>query len=467
VTSENISQALAKHIASVRFEDLPSEAVEAAKKSLLDTVGVILAATRLGEGCRHFVELALEFGGRAESSIIGFGKRVPSFMAAFANGSMAHALDYEDTHEQALVHPSASTVPAALAIAEAMGAVSGRKLLAAIAVGNDLVCRLGLAAKVDPRDYGWYMPPILGAFGAVAAASHLLELDNEKILSALSLTLCQATCSAELVYSPRSSVRSVRDAFSAKAGVLGALLAQRGVVGFEQPIDGAAGLYASFFRGQYDPTVLLEGLGRFFEGARVSYKPWPSCRGTHAYIETVLQWREHYGLQPAEVEEIRVRVSPLNRVLCEPPDVKQRPTTPINAKFSLPFVIGVALVYGRVGLEHFSEEALMDREVLAVAKKVQHYVDSSLGSKETGGGALELRARGEVFSEETAFAYGHPDHPMDFNTLLDKFADCARYALRPLPKSTANDLAKMVFSLETLDNGTQIMSYLRSDDTCS
>ena len=130
MTSENISQALANYIASVRFEDLPSEAVEAAKKSLLDTVGVILAATRLGEGCRHFVELALESGGRVESSIIGFGKRVPSFMAAFANGSMAHALDYEDTHEQALVHPSASTVPAALAIAEAMGAVSGRKLLA-------------------------------------------------------------------------------------------------------------------------------------------------------------------------------------------------------------------------------------------------------------------------------------------------------------------------------------------------
>lgn len=463
MTAGNISQTLASHIASVRFKDLPSEAVEAAKKSLLDTAGVILAATRLGEGCRHFVELALEAGGRAESSIIGFGDRVPSFMAAFANGSMAHALDYEDTHERALVHPSASTVPAALAIAEAAGGVSGRKLLTAIAVGNDLVCRLGLAAKVDPRDYGWYMPPILGAFGAAAAASHLLGLDSEKTLSALSLTLCQATCSAELVYSPRSSVRSVRDAFSAKAGVLGALLAQRGVIGFEQPIEGVAGLYASFFRGQYDPAVLLDGLGRFFEGARVSYKPWPSCRGTHAYIETVLQWREQYGLQPAEVEKIGVRVSPLNRVLCEPPDTKLRPATPINGKFSLPFVIGVALVYGRVGLEHFSQEALTNGGVLAAAKKVKHCVDLSLGTKETGGGSLELQARGEVFSKEIMFAYGHPNHPMSFNALLDKFVDCARCAVKPLSEKEAQDFMKLVLHLEQLDNAVQIINFLRGE----
>ncbi len=216
-----------EHIASVRFEDLPGEAVEGAKKSLLDTIGVILAATTLGEGCFHFVELATEAGGRPESTILGFGAKVPSFMAAFANGSMAHALDYEDTHEGALVHPSAATVPAALAIAEAHRGISGRKLLTAIAVGNDLVCRLGLSAKVDPREYGWYMPPILGAFGAAAASASLLELAPKKVLDALSLTLCQATCSAELIHSPYCIVRSIRDAFSSKAGVLAALLAQK------------------------------------------------------------------------------------------------------------------------------------------------------------------------------------------------------------------------------------------------
>ena len=305
----NVSQAIANYIASARFEDLPAEAAEAAKKSLLDTVGVMLAATTLGEGCRHFVELALEAGGRAESTVIGYGAKVPSFMAAFANGSMAHALDYEDTHDRALVHPSAATVPAALAVAEAVGGVNGKKLVTAVAVGNDLVCRLGLAARVDPREYGWYMPPILGAFGAAAAACHLLGLDEERVLAALSLTLCQATCSAELVHSPRSAVRSVRDAFSAKAGVLAALLAEKGVVGFERPIEGAAGLYASFFRGQYDPAVLLEGLGRVFEGAKVSYKPWPSCRGTHGYIEAVLELRKECSLQAEDVREIKVIVS--------------------------------------------------------------------------------------------------------------------------------------------------------------
>lgn len=461
MTVGNISQKIAEHIASARFEALPSEAVEAAKKSLLDTIGVILAATRLGEGCDHFVGLALEAGGRGESSIIGFDQKVPSFMAAFANGSMAHALDYEDTHERALVHPSAATVPAAVAVAEASGKVSGKKLLTAIAVGNDLVCRLGLAAKVDPRDYGWYMPPILGSFGATAAASCLLELDKEKTLAALSLTLCQSTCSAELVYSPHSAVRSVRDAFSAKAGVLGALLAQRGVSGFERPIEGAAGLYASFFRGQYDPALLLENLGRVYEGGRVSYKPWPSCRGTHPYIETVLQWREQYGLEPAEIEKIKVEVSPLNRVLCEPEEAKRRPATSINAKFSLPFVLGVALKYGRVGLEHFTNEALEDEDVLAVAERVSHYVNSALDSKETVKGSLELWARGNVLSKETTVAYGHPDHPMDHEALLDKFYGCARNAVRPLSEERIYTFAKQVWHLEKLEDAALIMSSLR------
>ncbi|MGB9886962.1 MAG: MmgE/PrpD family protein [Moorellales bacterium] len=460
MASVNASRAIAEHVSSVRFEDLPAEAVEAAKKSILDSVGVILAASTLGEGCRPFVELALEAGGKKESTIMGFAAKAPSFMAAFANGSMAHALDYEDTHDVALVHPSAATVPAALAVAEAVGGVSGKALLAAVAVGNDLVCRLGLAARVDSREYGWYMPPILGAFGAGAAAAYLLGLSADKVLAALSLILCQATCSAELVHSPNSDVRAVRDAFSAKAGVLAALLADRGVRGFERPIDGEAGLFASFFRGQYDCEVLLEGLGQVFEGAKVSFKPWPSCRGTHGYIQAMLELREEYGLSPQDVEEIKLTVSPLNRVLCEPLEAKQRPTNAIGAKFSLPFTVGTALVHGRVGLEHFSFAALADEEVLAVAAKVSFQVDHSLGVGESTRGFLEVRAKGQRFLKEIERPYGHPERPMKLSDVAAKFKACAKYALEPVSPAAASEFAESVLDLEKVEDVRTVMNLL-------
>ena len=287
--TEAVSSALAHHVVSAQFEDLSPAAVEATRKSLLDALGVSLGASGLGEGCAVFAAQAIACGGKPESTILGFSTKVPAAMAAFANGSMAHALDFEDAFDGAPVHPNAAVVPAALAVAQAIGGVSGKELLLALAVGCDLVCRLGVALTANLDSYGWYPPPILSAFGAAAAAARLLRLTETQVLDAFSLVLCQATCSAELKYSPNSVIRAVRDAFPAQAGVVAAQLAQRGVSGFERPFEGNAGFFATFARGNYDPQLLLRGLGREFLGERISFKPWPSCRGTHAFIECALK----------------------------------------------------------------------------------------------------------------------------------------------------------------------------------
>ena len=167
----NESLILAKHIAAIRYEDLPDDVVRVAKKSFLDALGVTLAAGTLGEGCKQFVDLAVAERSKPESAIIGFGVKASATMAAFANGAMAHALDFEDAYDGAPVHPNAATIPAALAVTESLGNVSGKQFLTALILGSDLVCRLGLALQVNPLDYGWYIPSILGSFGATAAAS--------------------------------------------------------------------------------------------------------------------------------------------------------------------------------------------------------------------------------------------------------------------------------------------------------
>ena len=240
---------------------------------------------------------------------------------------MSHAIDFEDSHDEASVHPNAAVIPAALAIAESIGSVSGKELITALALGSDVVCRLGLALKEDPIKYGWYIPPILSAYGATAAACKLLKLNPTQILDALSLTLCQATCSAELTHNPHSVVRAIRDAFSAKAGVLSALLAQRGITGYEQPLEGRAGLFKLYARRHYSLSALTIKLGEIFEGANVSFKPWPSCRGTHPYIEATLKLMKKHDLKPDDIKEIRYIIAPTlaNKVLCEPLKKKKKP----------------------------------------------------------------------------------------------------------------------------------------------
>ena len=456
----NESQVLARNIADTSYEDIPGLAIDAAKRSLLDALGVTLAAGTLGEGCRAFVDLAIGGGGIQESTILGFGAKAWAPMAAFANGSMAHALDFEDVHDSAPVHPNAATVPAALAVAESIGDVSGSRFLTAIVLGSDLVCRLGLALNENPLEGGWYIPPILGAFGATAAACKLLGLDAEQVVDAFSLTLCQATCSAELTHSPRSVVRSIRDAFSAKAGVMSALLAEQGVIGFDQPIEGRAGLFSLYSRGNYDPAMLASELGRTFEGANVSFKPWPSCRGTHSYVDAVLQILSASDLNPSDVVEVKVVVSPVNRMLCEPLESKQSPTTAIDAKFSLPFVVATALLRGRVVLDDFTPQALSDQEVLAIARKVSYEVDTGLTLRESVRGFVRINTVTEALSKQVDFPYGHPQNPISQQALVSKFMDCANHSLKRISETRLNEVAEMIANLEEVENIGEITDRL-------
>lgn len=454
---------LARHVADTAYAQIPAPAIAAAKRSLVDAVGVTLAASGIEQDCRPFVDLAIESGGARQGTILGFGHRVPQAMAAFANGAMAHAMDFEDSHDGALVHPNAATVPAALAIAQARH-LGGKDVLAAVAVGCDVVCRLGLAFKDDPGAMGWYMPPILGAFGATAAAARLLGLSQTQVLDALSLTLCQATCSAELKYSADSTVRAVRDAFGAKAGVVSAQLAARGVRGFELPFEGRAGLFALYGNGRFDYQQLVGDLGSRFEGVQVGFKPWPSCRGTHPYIEAAIALSGAFDLHARDIAAADVTVGPLIRMLCEPVQQKRRPATAIDAKFSVPFTVATALCHRRVGFDHFLPSALHDGQVLSLADKVRFEVDSALGWRDAVTGSLTLTTHdGRTVSKHIAHAYGHPSNPMSDDALAAKFLDCARHAVSPVPMAAAARFAEQVQRLEQVDDINDVIDLLHAE----
>lgn len=434
------SDAIAAHVAGLAFDRLPAATVTAAKHVLLDAVGVMLGASGLAEEPRAFVALAR--GSPGPCAILGTGETAAAPLAALANGAMAHALDYEDAFDLAPGHPNASLVPALIALAQSEAPVDGKRFLTALAAGGDLSCRMGLALRREMEAGGWYPPPILAGFGAAAGAASLLGLGAQGVKDTLSLMLCQATMPGEIKHSRGTVIRAVREAFPAQAAVLSALLARGGVTGFEEPLEGKAGFYALYAGGQFEAADLTEGLGTRFWIERLTFKPWPSCRGTHPFIEMALGLRE--GFASEDVATIEVGVDDVQRMLTEPPERKRAPRTVIDAKFSIPFCTALALVRGRVGLDDF---VLDDPAVLALAAKVTAEVARAPGWQRGSGGTMAVTLKdGRRLEASVHNALGCPDRPLDEAALVAKFVDCAGRAARPID---AQALAQRILDLES------------------
>lgn len=426
---DGLSDILASHVADMRFAALPDATVDAAKHVLLDASGVMLGASGLAHEAEPFVRLAL---GQSEGpcTVLGTGRTASAPLAALANGALAHALDFEDAFDRAPGHPNASLVPALIALAQAEGGVDGRRFLTALAVGGDLACRIGLSLRRSLEEGGWYPPPIVAAFGAVAGAANLLGLEARATRDALSLMLCQATMPGEIKHSRDTVIRAVREAFPAQAAVVSAMLARDGVTGFEQPLEGKGGFFALYAGGEYDPADLTDGLGRRFWTEELTYKPWPSCRGTHAAIELALGLRGEVAL--TEIAAITVGVDGLQRMLVEPLARKQAPAVAIDAKFSIPYCVAVALAHGRVDLDSFTPAMLRDPQLLAIAAKVGARVEDSPPWQRGGGGRIEIAPRdGRVVSAEVGNALGCPERPLGRDELIAKFVSCAGRAAKP------------------------------------
>jgi 2-methylcitrate dehydratase PrpD len=432
----------------MRPADLPASTLNAAKQVLLDASGVMLGASGLAQEPRAFIALA-RASGPGPCTILGTAERVSAPMAAFANGAMAHALDYEDAFDQVPGHPNASLVPALLALAQAEGPVDGQRFLTALALGSDLACRMALALRQPMEIGGWYPPPILAGFGAVAGAANLLGLSAVQTRDALSLMLCQTVMPGEIKYSQGTVIRAVREAFPAQAAVLSVLLAREGVAGFEQPLEGRAGFFALFAGGHFAESDLVDGLGRRFWIERLTFKPWPSCRGTHPFIEMALELRRAHDIDPAQIAAIEVAVDDVQQMLVEPARRKAAPEVAIDAKFSVPFVLAIALARGRVGLDDFGAGSLGDRQVLELAAKVSATVAPEDSWQRGEGGRMSIRMiDGRSFEASIDSALGCPERPLDESARIAKFIDCAGRAARSLGQDAAERLAGRILGLE-------------------
>lgn len=410
----------------------PGDARARAASAVIDTVGVAIAGSV--EPAATIVRRTLgpsDPGTQGPCSIWGSPLRASAPDAALANGTAAHALDYDDMCFVSLAHPSAPLVPAILAAGELAGA-SGRAMLDAYAVGFEIQARLG--RLMNPRHYqrGWHCTSTLGALSAAAGAARLLGLDAAATAHALAIA---ASSASGLKENFGTMVKPLHAGLAARDGVLAAMLAKGGITGSASALDGTQGYLHAFDSQDADLSTAVADLGSRWEilDTGITVKLYPSCAGTHPTLDAVLDLIADERFTADVVERIDVDVDPIVPTIL----IYAHPTTALEAKFSLPFCVAAAVVFGSVGIDTFEDARIRDSRVLALMPRVTMRVDEQIGKGRPS--LTEARVRvtltdGRVLVKEAHGARGYPEKPAGAAELEAKFLSCA---MRAVPETEA------------------------------
>ena len=454
-----ITSLLVKHVVRTDFNDLTPEAVEAAKKGIVDTVGIMIGGSSV-PGCQLVVEVIKDWGGKEESTIAVFGGKAPSHLCALANGAMARALDIDDVNDEFPLHPDTVIVPAALAVGERQHGISGRDFLTAVALGQDIIMRMASATKANPIFSGRFN--LFKVFAATASAGKLMGLNQEKMANALGIAYSNMVGADAQSLHDGVMTSYIQEGEAAKAAIESAVFAEKGITGTKHLIQGHHGFFNAF---EPDPNLdaLTFELGKIFRGVGISIKPFASCRSTHEAIDLALQTIKDESIDPDSIDRITARVNDQTyHLACQPLDQKHRPKNRSEAQFSLPFTVATAIVRGDFFVDELSDEILNDPKILSLASKVNPVLDDACRTgSSTGSTILEIETRdGKVVSREKAFALGSPNNPMSMDACLEKFEKCVKYASRPFPRDQTEKLIRMLTEIEGVESIPKLVQLL-------
>lgn len=454
----------AQFAAGLRYHELPGDVVTSVKDRVLDTLGIALAASRLDTSDAVRV-VARAWGEPGNAAAIGVPQRLPAPAAALVNGTLAHSLDFDDTHLPSILHPSACVVPAVLAAGQAAGA-SGAEIVTAAAAAYEICVRLGMAAYDDALrnnvffEKGLHATSICGTIAAAVAAAKLAGLDAGGIEAALAIA---ASMGAGLLEANRGggTVKRVHCGWAAHAGLAAASLAAAGITGPPTVLEGRFGFFNALCDGRADLEATVDGLGERWETPGIHFKPYPANHFTHAGIDAALALRAA-GVEPADIERIELGVAPPTlRTIAEPADLKARPPSGYAAQFSGPFTVAAAFTGGGglgVYLDDFTDERARDERLLALAARVRCVADaeSDAGYPRALQGVLRVTLRGGEMREHRVTANrGGPGRPLSPAELSRKFT---LNAGRTLPDEAVRRLHDACLELDSLNSLDQLTS---------
>ncbi len=436
----SITETLVDWAWSLTLRMLPDDVVRAAGRHMLDATGCAIAAQRLRAA--PFAEALTSSDGPA--TVIGTTHRHDPGGAAFANGTLVHALDFDDTHAAALVHPSAVVLPAAFACAEASDS-DLEDLLPAVIAGYESVIRIGRAAPHGFHARGFHATSICGVFAAALVASRIQGLTHSQAVQALGIAGSFASGSLEFL-SAGSSTKQIHPGWASMAGIAAARLAAEGAQGPASILEGDLGVYRGFADLRLDAGSVTDDLGSTWEIGRITVKPYPVCQLTHATLDAVAATLTDVPHGEAETIEVHLPEASVP-VVAEPRPTKVSPRTPYEAKFALPWDVAAMLIDGSINVATFAPDRIERPDVVALAERVTvvPYRFGPPPAEAPGRVSIRLTS-GDVVIGEVESSSGGPTSPLSDEALLEKFhANCGDV-------SDADRLAKGLLEPRSIDD---------------
>ena len=440
-------------VCAVNYDTLPPAAIDMARQVTLDGIAVILAGSTepLGVG-RISTAYVREMGGHPQASVITGGFKTSMGNAAYANGTMAHALDFDNTWYP-LNHPTSPTLPVVMAIAEHYK-LSGKKIIEAIATAFEVQGRVRLASTGLKTGQGFHKPGTTGTFGATAAACKMLGLDKQQTLMAFGLAGSRA---GSISINTGSMTKSSHSGHAARMGLECGVLAQMGWTA-SADVFGPKGFFDTFLHGDASPELLIKDFGaplRMVEPG-VGFKKHPSNYFTHRPIDAALALREQHGLQAAQIARVKVtfpRFEYVNR---------PQPDTGLDGKFSVQYTTALALLDGEISVDSFTNERRFAADIVALLPRIELNIDDSIPADfDHMHVIVEVTTTdGRTLTSRVDKLSGWIGSPLSREQRLKKFYTCSR---RVLEDGVANQVLEAVEKLETLDNINGVMDILRCD----
>ena len=421
--SGSLERELAFQLASLRETPLPPALVERAKLLILDSFGV-LAGAATSPAVKEVADAigAWESAGRA--TVLLNGRPASPASAALANGTAAHALDFDDQHDPARIHTLCTVLPAVLAAAEDAGGLSGGALLRAVIVGAEFSSRLGLCCYRS-LEHGCHPTAALGTLAAAAAAGTVYGLGPDQMLGALSLAFVQMGGTTQSNADGALSKR-MGAGFAARGGVWSAHLARHGLAGPHRFLEGEAGLFRMYQRSDVRPDALLAQLGHRWEMADVSLKPFPCCRASHASLQIALELHGE-GIRPEDIEGVDVHLGKVNHLMVGGRFSPEGKNAVVHAQFNLAYGFAEALRTGSVTLRTFQRSTIEAADRAAI-DRVRCIESSDIDQGSVAGVKMDVRLRsGASLQRLRTRVKGSPDEPMTREETIRKFRDCVEF----------------------------------------
>jgi 2-methylcitrate dehydratase PrpD len=444
-----ISQQIAELSVNLRYEDLPVKVQKRAANLLMDLLGSMIGSKKI-QSSRIATELALELGGPEESSVIGYRRRVAAPNAAFANAMQGYAFDFADDHNESNAHPSVASIPASLAVGEKLHA-SGKEVIEAIALGNEVVCRLGSAFLGKTYYQGFHPSSTCGTFGATISAAKLLKLDVQQTVYAQGIAGSQV--GGLMAWNTSGSyTKRLQAGHPAMVGIISALMAQKGFNGPPEIIEGRDGfLQAYSYQLQYDTKYITEGLGQEWTFANSSIKVYPCCRYSAGHLDACLDIYGKYKPDWTKIQRIFIRSSDYTiRLLAMPR--KRDPQNIVDTQFSMPWQAAIALIDGKIDVDTFTEENIYRPDVRELMKKVDWVVDEEFERRYPEHYSCAVTVTMEDGTEYTSVIddpKGDNRNPVTQQDMEEKFGRLAR---RELDAERVERLIEFVQNVDRVDD---------------